>query len=803
MGSFDFKGTIAMSEEKKKRKPLGLQVTPSVGSGSVHREQIRQSLSHGRSKSVTVEVKRKRGQGTDGTLAQDAGSKLTSQEQQLRMRAVQESMMIQDSPEIPEALPEIMQESVQEFVQEPELAVDIPEKALEETLGVEKDLGSISADPVPLPIEAEGVQDGVRKRRGFERQEEKKPKHKPRKSAPKALTASDSLETEERNRIVVGLKKLRRGHRPVRNVRAIKILHLREKISVGELASKLSEKSSFLIRNLLALGMKVTVDSVIDGDTAQLIAEERGFQVQRQDAMDREAELWNQAPGEKLVARPPVVTVMGHVDHGKTSLLDALRKTDVAGGEEGGITQHIGAYQVQLSSGQLITFLDTPGHQAFTQMRARGAKTTDIVILVVAADEGISAQTVEAIHHCAVAKAPMIVVINKMDKPGAKPDHVRQQLLQHQIVVEKLGGTVQDVEVSALKGTNLGALEEAILLQAEILGLQADPVMRAKGLILETRMKKGQGVMATVLVQEGKLSRGDFFVAGETWGKVKLLFNHRGELVKEALPSQPVEVVGFSSMPQAGDPFVIVPCESDAKEFMAWKKERMLRDEGELEESEEISILDRLKHQHVKEQPLVVKADAQGSLEGIVHELEKIQHAEVALKIVHRAVGAVNEGDVLLAQASGALILSFNVVTLPEAQKVLAQKKVIILSHRVIYHIVEDVRRILSGLLDPVYEEEKIGKAEVIQIFQLKKISVIAGCMIKEGVLRRGAYARIFRSGVPIFEGEIKSLRHVKEDVKEKAAGYECGMILEGGYCDFQLGDSVECFTKKRVQRFV
>ena len=810
-----------MTEEKKKRKPLGLQLEEVPQDAK--KEEIRQSLSHGRSKTVTVEVKRKRRQPSTHaqSLNEPGGVKLTDQEQYLRMRAVQEALSAQEKERLEniareekEALEKAQALVVEEVKQEVLVSVEqVPSFPIEEGLAI----AAVSESSQELVKQAD-FQESLRKRRSsyedkaIEDLDEKKSEahRKPHTKSPKKKNSKNlgrsEGDSEESLRHVLGLKKLRKGRSyqarsVVKKVGGQKTVIIKENLTVSEFASQLGEKAIFLLKHLSKMGMTMTFDSIIDGDTAQLIAEEKGCYVKRQLNEDRESLLWNEAP-QHVSSRPPVVTVMGHVDHGKTSLLDALRKTDVAGKEVGGITQHIGAYQVQCSAGQVITFIDTPGHQAFTKMRARGAQTTDIVILVVAADEGINEQTVEAIHHCQAANAPIIVAINKIDKPGARPDHVRQQLLTHHLVVEKLGGTIQDVEVSALKGTNLDLLEEAILLQAEILGLQADSTMRAKGVILETHVKKGQGTVASLLVQEGQLSKGDIFVSGDTWGRVRLLFNDKGEAIKTASPSQPVEVVGFDEIPSSGDLFIVVSSESEAKEFVAWKKERHAKAQASSDTHPGLSLLERLKNQGLKEQSVIIKADAQGSLEGIVHELEKIQHEEIAVKIVHKAVGAINEGDVLLAQASGAFIIGFSVPTLPEAHKLIEEKNVRILRHKIIYQVIEDVRQILSGLLAPVFQEEKLGKAQVIQVFHIKKASVIAGCMIKEGIMRRGEYVRIFRAGKSIFEGEIRSLRHVKDDVKEKAAGHECGVMIDG-YADFQLGDVLECFTKKKVERSV
>lgn len=834
-----------MTEEKKKRKPLGLQI-PSTPQGQAP-GQIRQSLSHGRSKSVTVEVKRRRQSGGSGP-DRDSGTRLTGQEQTVRLKALQEALIVQEQQTALQAAHDLFQASqVPVDLQESQAPVDLPVEPAEQTDafnavgGHEEDLSGhsggmvehldigsapvASETPVSAPITPaltaeERFAENLKKRRSnkedrpelaskeketYRKTEAIKKTQKAGRKKDVKVFPGDLADAEDFYRPVLGLKKLRKNsvggskNRSKSSTTTPSVI-IRDRISIDDLAHQMGEKVTVVIRSLNKMGMTVTSQSSIDGDSAQLFAEERGCMVKRDIHENLEHSLWNQEASD-AVTRPPVVTVMGHVDHGKTSLLDALRKTDVVAKESGGITQHIGAYRVHLASGKVITFIDTPGHQAFTKMRARGAEMTDIVILVVAADDGINAQTVEAIAHCKAANVPMIVAINKIDKPGARPDYVRQQLLSHDIVVEKLGGDVQDVEVSALQGIGLDDLEEAIVLQSELLGLAASQTIRAKGVILETHVKKGYGSVATLMVQEGTLRKGDLFVVGTKWGRVRLLFDDAGKTVSDATASQPVEVVGFSELPQSGDLFMVVPSESAAKEFVSWKKEH-LSSMTEDSIGQQFSLADHLKSQNQKEKAVVIKADAQGSLEGILNELSKISHDEIQLKIVSTGVGAINEGDALLAIASGALIINFNVPVLPEARKLIENKGLCVLHHKIIYRVTDDVREILSGLLAPVYQEEWLGKAQVMQVFHVKKESAIAGCLIKEGLLRRSENVRVLRGGKVVYEGSLKTLRHIKDDVREKTAGHECGVMLDG-YSDFHVDDVIECFTRKRVERSV
>jgi len=492
---------------------------------------------------------------------------------------------------------------------------------------------------------------------------------------------------------------------------------------------------------------------------------------------------------------------MGHVDHGKTSLLDALRRTDIAAHEAGGITQHIGAYQVQLSSGERITFIDTPGHAAFTEMRSRGADVTDIVVLVVAADDGIKAQTVEAISHAKVAGVPIIVAINKMDRPDADPGRVRNELLQHDLVVEEMSGDVLDVEVSAKEGTNLEKLEEAILLQAELLELTANPARRAEGAIIEAKLERGRGSVATVLVRRGTLKIGDIFVAGSEWGRVRALINDRGEMVEEAGPAVPVEVLGLNGTPLAGDDLVVVESESQAREIAEFRQAKKREVEaaasgrGTLEQ-----MLSRIQEGEARQLPVVIKSDVHGSLEAISTSLEKLGTEEVKVRVLHSGVGGINESDVTLARASDAIIIGFNVRANPQARDLARRDNVDIRYYSIIYNVIDDVKAALSGLLSPTEREKILGYAEIRQIFTVSKAGKVAGCMVTEGMVRRGARVRLLRDDVVIHDGTLKTLRRFKDEVREVKEGYECGMAFEN-YGDIQEGDRIECYEIEEVAR--
>ncbi|MDE2465828.1 MAG: translation initiation factor IF-2 [Alphaproteobacteria bacterium] len=575
-----------------------------------------------------------------------------------------------------------------------------------------------------------------------------------------------------------------------------------ETITVAELANRMARRAVDVIKVLMKNGMMLTVNDTIDADTAELVATEYGHTVKRVAESDVLEGLKGEADAaETMQPRPPVVTVMGHVDHGKTSLLDALRKTDVAAGEAGGITQHIGAYQVQLASGQKITFLDTPGHAAFTSMRARGAKVTDIVVLVVAADDGVMPQTIEAISHAKAAGVPLIVAINKIDKPDAKPQRVKTELLQHDIQVEDMGGETQAVEVSALKGTGLDRLEEAILLQAEVLDLKANPSRSAEGAVIEAKLDKGRGAVASVLVERGTLKTGDILVAGSEWGRVRALVNDRGEAVESAGPSVPVEVLGLSGVPEAGDEFVVVENDARAREVTEYRA-RKRRESRQATNSRQTldQLLKSRSEGETKFLPLVIKADVQGSVEAIQGALTKLGTSEVAVQFLQSGVGAITESDVILAHASGGAIIGFNVRANAHARERAKRDGVEIRYYNIIYNVVDDVKAVLSGMLAPEVREKFLGNAEILEVFSISKVGKVAGCRVSEGVVRRGAKVRLIRDGVVIHEGELSTLKRFKDDAREVQSGQECGMSF-ANYDNIAKGDVIECYEVETVQR--
>jgi len=577
-----------------------------------------------------------------------------------------------------------------------------------------------------------------------------------------------------------------------------------ETISVQELAQRLAEKSRSVLRVLTGLGIETTIDESLDQDTAQLVVEEFGHIAKRVSEADVEIGMFGvEDDAADMVVRAPIVTVMGHVDHGKTSLLDALRKADVVAGEAGGITQHIGAYQVDVGDGNKITFLDTPGHAAFTQMRARGANATDIVILVVAADDGVMPQTIEAIHHSKAAGVPMIVAINKMDREGADPDRVRQELLQHEVVLETFSGDTQEVEVSALTGLGLDKLKEAIALQAEILELKASVNRSAEGVVVEAKLDVGRGPVATVLVQRGTLRIGDIFVAGAKWGKVRALINDKGEQIKEAGPSLPVEVLGSSSAPLAGDDFAVVGTEARAREITAYREDqiRKVRQAASAAPKTLESMFSQLKESSERQTfDVVIKADVQGSVEAITQSLEKAGNDLIQCRVIHGAVGGITESDVGLAHASKALLIGFNVRPSKQARDIAEANGVAIKYYSVIYNVIDDVKAALIGQLGPEFKENIMGRALIKDAFQAGKSGKAAGCIVTEGNIRNDLKARILREDVIIYEGQIENLRRFKDDVKKVESGQECGLTFEK-YHDFKSGDILEVYELEQIER--
>lgn len=623
------------------------------------------------------------------------------------------------------------------------------------------------------------------------------------------VTAAVSGDGDERQRSLAAMRRQtqRRLHQGAgRNDQAQTVaprdIIIPEAISVQELANRMARRAVDVIKVLMKNGVMATINTSIDADTAQIIAEEYGHVVKRV----AEADVLEGLKGPEddaatLQPRAPVVTIMGHVDHGKTSLLDALRSANVVAGEAGGITQHIGAYQVTAPSGALITFLDTPGHAAFTAMRARGAKVTDIVVLVVAADDGVMPQTEEAIAHAKAAGVPIIVAVNKIDKPDANPNRVKQELLRHEIVVEDMGGETQAVEVSALQKLGLDKLEEAILLQAEVLELQANPDRAAEGAIVEAKLDKGRGPVATVLVQKGTIKVGDIVVAGGEWGRVRALINDKGQNVQSAGPSVPVEVLGLQGTPEAGDELVVVESDARAREIADFRtrKRREARHQAAGRQTMEQLLKDREEGEK-KILPVVIKADVQGSVEAIAQALRGLATDEVGVQVLQSGVGGVTESDVILAQASGAVIIAFNVRAHAEARERAKRDGIDIRYYSIIYNIIDDVKAAMSGLLSPVVRENFLGNAIIQEVFNITKTGKVAGCRVVEGLVRRGASVRLIRDRVVIHEGKLSTLRRFKEEVREVQQGYECGMAFEN-YQDIRQGDTIECFELEEIAR--
>ena len=625
------------------------------------------------------------------------------------------------------------------------------------------------------------------------------------------LTLNDALTGREggRQRSMAQMKRKQDRARQkamggqVEREKIVRDVQLPEAITVGELANRMAERTSDVVKELMKMGMMVTQTETIDADTAELLIEEFGHKVVRVSDSDVE-QVIEQAEDKAsdLKPRAPIITIMGHVDHGKTSLLDAIRKTRVVAGEAGGITQHIGAYQVTTDNGSVLSFLDTPGHAAFTSMRSRGAHVTDIVVLVVAADDAVMPQTIEAINHAKAAKVPMIVAINKMDKPSANPDKVRTDLLQHEVIVEKMSGDVQDVEVSAATGAGLDKLLEAIALQAEILELKANPDRAAMGAVIEAQLDVGRGPVATVLVQNGTLRQGDIFVVGEQWGKVRALIDDKGDRVKEAGPSVPVEVLGLNGTPEAGDVLNVVDTEAQAREIADYRMKAAKDKRAAIGAATTLEQLmaNAKANQSVSELPIIVKADVQGSAEAIVQAMEKIGNDEVRVRVLHSGVGAITESDIGLAEASGAPVIGFNVRANATARNVANQKGVEIRYYSVIYALVDDIKAAASGLLSNEIREKFIGYANIKEVFKVSNVGNVAGCLVTEGVARRSAGVRLLRDNVVMHEGTLKTLKRFKDEVSEVQSGQECGMAFEN-HEDMRPGDVIEIFERESVER--
>ncbi len=850
---------IGMSDTDGK-KPLGL------GGGTGRSGQVKQSFSHGRTHNVAVEVKRKRvvvpgktGPAAGGSrpgspsaiggdpskrpagisdaemerrmaalraakareveeAAQREADEKAREEERERRRAEMEAKE-REEREREEAL-RLKSEEDERRARETELRAQKKAEVTKPKAGTEtrtSPADRAAAEAAAARAETKGVTattprktERERDTRGPADDRDNRNKNRDDSRRTGKLSLTQALDGEGgRQRSLAAMKRKQEkarqkamgfSQRPEKQIREVQ---LPETILVSELANRMAERTPDVIKSLMRMGMMVTGNQAVDADTAELVIEEFGHRTLRVSDSDVEQVIDQvEDKPEDLKSRPPVVTIMGHVDHGKTSLLDAIRKANVVSGEAGGITQHIGAYQVKTESGALLTFLDTPGHAAFTSMRARGAQVTDIVVLVVAADDAVMPQTIEAINHAKAAKVPMIVAINKVDKPAADPQKVRTALLQHEVVVEAMSGDVQDVEVSAKTGQGLDQLLEAIALQAEILELQANPERAAQGAVIEAKLDVGRGPVATVLVQNGTLKRGDIFVVGEQWGKVRALINDQGERVDEAGPSVPVEVLGLDGTPAAGDVLNVVETEAQAREIADYR-EQAAKDKRAAAGA--AITLDQMlakakADKSVTELAVVVKADVQGSAEAIVQALEKIGNDEVRVRVLHYGVGAITESDVGLAEASQAPVIGFNVRANASARNAANQKSVEIRYYSIIYDLVDDIKAAASGLLSAEVRENFIGYAEIREVFRVTGVGNVAGCLITEGVARRSAGVRLLRDNVVVHEGTLKTLKRFKDEVKEVQSGQECGMAFEN-YDDIRKGDVIEIFEREEVQR--
>ena len=836
----------------KLSSPSTLSLTKTVESG-----KVKQNFQRGRSKTVTVEVKKTRtfssrpGAGGGMVEVERGASDATKQrllnqaEREARLRALQQAERAEDDRQ-PEAFANFerdVDDAEADDMNDTATGSDAGEDnkatgaaAPAPRSGVRSPLDDIAARNLERLRNAPSNNSGrtataaaaakpVKARPVFgapaaPRAEEESAAEKAKKNRGEAdayhrsgkLTIAQALgmDDEIRVRSMAQVKRQRakvhkKGHivPSSQQEKIIREVQIPEVITVQELANRMAERAVDVIKELLKLGTMATVNQAIDADTAELIVETMGHNFKRVSDSDVEEHLVEDTDApESLIPRAPIVTIMGHVDHGKTSLLDALRKTDVVAGEAGGITQHIGAYQVTMNTGDKITFLDTPGHEAFTAMRQRGAKVTDIVVLVVAADDGIMPQTIEAISHAKAAGVPIIVAVNKIDKPGADSTRVKTELMSHGLVPEEFGGDTIVVEVSAKAKTNLDKLQEAILLQAEVMELKANVNRRGSGTVVESKVDRGRGTVATLLVQRGTLRVGDLIVAGGAYGRVRALINDKGVEVEEAGPSLPVEVLGLDQPPEAGDEFAAVESEKAAREIVEYRRDK---------EKKRISVagmksVDQLfaiaGKTAAKEFAVIVKSDVHGSMEAIIGSMNRFNGEEVKVRVIHSGVGAINESDITLAQATGAMVIAFNVRPTPKAKELAAAQKVDIRYYSIIYNVIDDIKAALSGLLSPELREDFIGYAEIREVFNITKYGKVAGCMITDGVVKRGAKVRLLRENVVIHEGTLKTLKRFKDEVKEVKAGFECGMAFEN-YEDIRAGDQIECFEIQQIARFV
>ncbi|NDW54402.1 translation initiation factor IF-2 [Aliiroseovarius sp. PrR006] len=810
--------------------------------------QVKQSFSHGRTKNVVVETKRKRvvvpkpGAAAGGSGKSPAGGDprkrpagISDAEMERRMKALKAAKAREAEEAEKRAAEEKAREEDRKRRREEAEAKERAEREREEALKAkaeeearkkrEAEEAKTRAKAAPAAPAADPAAAQAAEQRGpgktssaprkkddrggaNDRQNRGKGRDDGRRSGK--LTVNQAMRGGDgRQRSVASMRRKQERARQkamgenVEREKIIRDVQVPEAIVVSELANRMAERVADVVKSLMKMGMMVTQNQAIDADTAELIIEEFGHKIVRVSDADVEDVIDSvEDKEEDLEDRAPIITIMGHVDHGKTSLLDAIRDAKVTAGEAGGITQHIGAYQVKTDSGTTLSFLDTPGHAAFTSMRARGAQVTDIVVLVVAADDSVMPQTIEAINHAKAAGVPMIVAINKCDKPTANPDQVRAELLQHEVIVEKMSGDVQDVEVSAITGAGLDELLEAIALQSEILELKANPTRAASGAVIEAQLDVGRGPVATVLVQNGTLKQGDIFVVGEQWGKVRALVNDHGDRVKEAGPSVPVEVLGLNGTPEAGDVLNVVDTEAQAREIAEYR-EQAAKDKraaaGAATTLEQMMAKAKA-DKDVAELPILVKADVQGSAEAIVQAMEKIGNEEVRVRVLHYGVGAITETDVGLAEASGAPVIGFNVRANASARNSANQKGVEIRYYSVIYDLVDDVKAAASGLLSAEVRENFIGYAEIREVFKVSGVGKVAGCLVTEGVARRSAGVRLLRDNVVIHEGTLKTLKRFKDEVKEVLSGQECGMAFEN-YDDIRPNDVIEIFEREEVER--
>ena len=823
------------------KKTLGSRSGPRAGN-------VKQSFSHGRSKNVVVETKRKRivvpKAGTSKTTiqtsnregAKNLSSGITNTEMERRLKALQAAKareadeVAQREANAKEREQEREQKRLEQENKQRELK-KAEELANEKAAEVEAAKKQAEDQAKRAAIEAKtATKSDAPQRREFGEQKGPRPaspssRKKDRDGDERSsgrgrgdegrrsgkLTLSQALDGGERShqKSMAAMKRKQERARQKalgqtqEREKIVREVQVPEAIIVSELANRMAERSAEVVKSLMKMGMMVTQNQVIDADTAELIIEEFGHKIVRVSDSDVEDAITEiEDKPEDLKPRPPVITIMGHVDHGKTSLLDSIRNAKVVAGEAGGITQHIGAYQVKTKEGTILSFLDTPGHAAFTSMRSRGAQVTNIVVLVVAADDSVMPQTIEAINHAKAAEVPMIVAINKCDKPEANPDNVRTELLQHEVIVEAMSGEVQDVEVSAITGQGLDELLEAIALQAEILELKANSKRAAHGAVIEAQLDVGRGPVATVLVQNGTLKQGDIFVVGEQWGKVRALINDKNERVKEAGPSVPVEVLGLNGTPEAGDVLNVVETEAQAREIAEYrenaaKEKRAAAGAGTALEQ----LMAKAKEdENVTEMPILVKADVQGSAEAIVQAMEKIGNEEVRVRVLHYGVGAITDTDVGLAEASGAPVMGFNVRANASARNSANQKGVEIRYYSIIYDLVDDVKAAASGLLSAEIRENFIGYSQIKEVFKVSGVGKVAGCLVTEGVARRSAGVRLLRDDVVIHEGTLKTLKRFKDEVPEVQSGQECGMAFEN-YEDIRPNDVIEIFEGEEIAR--